>query len=225
MAEANREIISSEYSSSLRGNESGDTGGTGGIAEQAVSPPPESAWGRLFQDALETLLLAVVLFVAVRTTLQNTRVDGHSMEPTLHNGQYLMVNKLVYKFGDPQRGDIVVFHSPQDEKRALIKRVVGLPGEEVVITAGQVYVNGQPLSEPYISSQHAAINWGPRLLGADEYLVLGDNRDNSNDSRSFGPVRRAEIIGKAWFSLWPPNYGLTVPHYNTSAIGAETAAP
>jgi signal peptidase I len=147
------------------------------------------------------------------------------MEPTLHNGQYLMVNKLVYRFGDPRRGDIVVFHSPQDRSRALIKRVVGLPGEEVSIVAGKLYVNGMVVEEPYVAGQPTSADWGPRRLGLAEYLVLGDNRNNSNDSRSFGPVHESEIIGKAWFSLWPLTYGLRVPHYNTSAIVAQTANP
>jgi signal peptidase I len=175
----------------------------------------------MLQDALETLLLAVVLFVAVRSTLQNTRVDGHSMDPTLRNGQYLMVNKLVYAFSSPQRGDVVVFRSPQDHSRVLIKRVAGLPGEEIVIVGGQLYVNGVALDEPYVAGGQPSSSWGPRVLEGDEYLLLGDNRNNSNDSRSFGPVRASEIIGKAWFSLWPPGYGFRVPHYGHEAIQAQ----
>ena len=179
----------------------------------------------MFQDALETLLLAVVLFVGVRATLQNTRVDGHSMEPTLHDGQYLMVNKLAYKLGMPQRGDIVVFPSPQDGERALIKRIVGLPGEEIAIVNGQVYVNNALLLEPYVASERSSTNWGPRVLGPNEYLVLGDNRNNSNDSRNFGPVTESQIIGKAWFSLWPPEYGLALPHVSTLATGSHGILP
>jgi signal peptidase I len=126
------------------------------------------------------------------------------MEPALRDGQYLLVNKLAYKFSHPRRGDIVVFPSPQDRRRVLIKRIVGLPGEEVAIVSGQVYINGVALDEPYILKANANGSWGPRVLGPNEYLVLGDNRDNSNDSRSFGPISEEDIIGKAWFSLWPP---------------------
>lgn len=166
----------------------------------------------------------MVLFVAVRSTLQNTRVDGHSMEPTLHNGQYVMVNKLALRLGSPQRGDIVVFRSPQDERRALIKRVVGLPGEEVMIRSGVVYINGVALAEPYVAPNPPSGDWGPQVLGPGEYMLLGDNRDNSNDSRNFGPVSASEFIGKAWFSLWPPTYGLALPHESSQATGAEPTA-
>lgn len=171
------------------------------------------------------MVLALVLFVAVRSALQNTRVDGHSMEPTLHDGQYLMVNKLAYRLGMPGRGDIVVFPSPQDSGRALIKRVVGLPGEEVAISDGQVYINGARLSEPYLAVNHGLANWGPSVLGAGEYLVLGDNRNNSNDSRNFGPVRDEALIGKAWFSLWPPSTSLNSVQAGSLAAGAATAVP
>lgn len=170
---------------------------------------------------LETVLLALVLFVAVRSALQNTRVDGHSMEPTLHDGQYLMVNKLAYRLGMPNRGDIVVFPSPQDGGRALIKRVVGLPGEEVAIAGGQVYINGARLMEPYLAPNHGLGDWGPTVLGEGEYLVLGDNRNNSNDSRNFGPVREEELIGKAWFSIWPPAYGVDLAETSSMAGGVD----
>jgi len=139
------------------------------------------------------------------------------MEPTLHHGQYLMVNKLAYKLGEPQRGYIVVFRSPQEPRKALIKRVVGLPGDEITIVSGQVYINGEPLEEPYVVLGHGSSNWGPRVIGYDEFLVLGDNRNNSNDSRHFGPIHKSTIIGKAWFSLWPPQYGIALPHYNSIA--------
>lgn len=181
---------------------------------------------RFLRDTLETLLLAAVLFVAVRLTLQNTRVDGHSMEPTLHNAQYLMVNKVIYRFADPQRGDIIVFRSPQDGDKALIKRVIGLPGDVVWITDGKVTINGAELVEPYLSPDAAMVgDWGPMTVGPDEYVALGDNRNNSNDSRSFGPVAASTIIGKAWFSIWPLTYGLGIDHYDHSVLTTQTARP
>jgi len=174
--------------------------------------PDESQSGGFLRETMETLLLAVVLFIAVRAVVQNTRVEGHSMEPTLHDGQHVMVNKLVYDMTEPQRGDIVVLRSPEGGPKPLIKRIIGLPGEQVRLEQGQVFVNGQRLDEAYLPESHGSETWGPYTLQADEYLVLGDNRDNSNDSRRFGPIQRSAIIGKAWFSLWPPQYGVTIGH-------------
>jgi signal peptidase I len=183
-------------------------------------------WSHFLRDTLETLVLAAVLFIGVRLTLQNTRVDGHSMEPTLHNGQYLMVNKLAYRFGEPHRGDIIVFRSPQEGNKALIKRVIGVPGDVVQIANGHLYINGSELNEPYLSADARATgDWGPVTVGAGEYVAMGDNRNNSNDSRSFGPVAGETIIGKAWFSIWPLNYGLGIDHYDHSVLSAQTARP
>ena len=184
--------------------------------------PPESRSGAFVREMMETLLLAVVLFVAVRAVVQNTRVEGHSMEPTLHDGQHVMVNKLIYDVTEPRRGDIVVLRSPEGGPKPLIKRVIGLPGEEVRLVQGQVYVGGVRLDESYLPPSHGNETWGPYTLQPGEYLVLGDNRDNSNDSRRFGPIQRSAIIGKAWFSLWPLQYGLTIGH-QVAATSAETA--
>ncbi|NPV07331.1 MAG: signal peptidase I [Anaerolineae bacterium] len=164
----------------------------------------EERRGSLLQEVLETILLGVVLFVAMRSVLQSTRVISRSMVPTLQEGQYLLVNKLAYRIGDVSRGDIAVFRSPQDPELILIKRVIGLPGEEILISEGGVFVNGEQLVEPYLAPGSSASVWGPVVLGPDQYLMLGDNRNNSNDSRFFGPVSRSAIIGKAWFSIWPP---------------------
>jgi signal peptidase I len=186
-----------------------------------VETAPEVHSGGFMREMMETLLLAVVLFVAVRAVVQNTRVEGHSMEPTLHDGQHVMVNKLIYDVTEPRRGDIVVLHSPEGGPKPLIKRVIGLPGDEVRLVEGQVYVGDVRLDESYLPAYHGSETWGPYTLKADEYLVLGDNRDNSNDSRRFGPVQRAAIIGKAWFSLWPLQYGLTIG----SQVSATSAEP
>lgn len=226
MAQTDREGLPDQRGPGIRGDEAtADPGGSGGVAGQGDTVSEDSSARRFLRDALETILLALVLFVAVRSTLQNTRVDGHSMEPTLHDGQYLMVNKLAYRLGLPERGDIVVFPSPQDGGRALIKRVVGLPGEEVAIYDGQVYINGARLMEPYLASNLGMGDWGPIVLQQDEYLVLGDNRGNSNDSRNFGPVRGAVLIGKAWFSIWPPAYGVDLTETSSMAGSVEQPAP
>ncbi len=169
--------------------------------QEAAQEEPESS---LLQEILETILLAVVLFVALRTVVQSTVVLSHSMDPTLKEGQYLLVNKLAYKIGEPARGDIAVFHSPEDPGIILIKRVIGLPGDEVIVSGTLAYVNGQYLAESYLAGGQSPTTWGPFVLGENEYLMLGDNRTNSNDSRFFGPVSRDAIIGKAWISIWPP---------------------
>ena len=193
------------------------------LAMEAGGDETPSFWSRLLQDSLETLLLAVVLFVAVRSTLQNTRVDGPSMEPTLYRGQYLMVNKLIYRLSDPKRGDIVVFANPRGEGPALIKRLIGLPGEQIAIRNGQVSINGAPVQEPYVVLDRGSSNWGPQVLGPDDYMFLGDNRTNSNDSRTFGPVKGVKIIGKAWFSIWPPSLSVGLPHSDGLAKGTQAA--
>lgn len=188
-------------------------------APEAVREEPE---GGLFQEVLETILLAVVLFVALRAVMQSTRVISHSMDPTLKEGQYLLVNKLAYKIGEPVRGDIAVFRSPEDPDTILIKRVIGLPGEEIVVSGTSVYVGGRYLSESYVAQGESASTWGPFVLGPDEYLMLGDNRTNSNDSRFFGPVLRGAIIGKAWISIWPPgSIYLGMPRLQTASLGTS----
>jgi len=180
-------------------------------------------WGR---ELAETLILAFLIFLAVRAVVQNFRVEGASMQPTLHDGQYLLVNKAIYfrinlktvhKFlpfidpGDnpnrflfraPRRGDIVVFRSPQNPNRDFIKRVIGVPGDVVEVREGVVYVNGEPLSEPYIA-EPPNYQFPPTEVPPHTYWVLGDNRNNSDDSHHWGPVPEDNIIGQAWFSYWP----------------------
>lgn len=190
-------------------------------AEPGPSEAGEGRRGSLLEEVLETILLGVVLFVAMRSVLQSTRVISRSMVPTLQEGQYLLVNKLAYRIGEVSRGDIAVFRSPQDPDLILIKRVIGLPGEEILISEDGVFVNGQHLVEPYLAPGSSTSVWGPVILGPDQYLMLGDNRNNSNDSRFFGPVSRSAIIGKAWFSIWPPG-GV---NDGTPQVGSPTAAP
>lgn len=178
------------------------------LAPQPAPPEPapsaESRSSTFLQELFETLLLLVVVVVALRSVIQNTRVVSFSMLPTLHEGQYLLVNKLAYRLGEPERGDIVVFASPQEPEVILIKRVVGMPGETVSLQGSTVFVNGQRLEEPYLAAGDDGQLWGPLQLGPDQYLMLGDNRSRSNDSRSFGPVCRQDIIGEAWISIMPP---------------------
>lgn len=180
------------------------------------------------REVLETVLLTVLIFLVVRAVVQNFKVEGHSMEPTLNNGQYLLINKALYwqidaqpfgrflpqasastngkvdLFRAPSRGDIVVFRAPQSPDRDFIKRVVALPGEKVEIRAGKVYVNGQPLVEPYIKDP-PLYERGPEIVPPNSYYVLGDHRNNSSDSHVWGVVPRENIVGAAWISYWPPS--------------------
>lgn len=158
------------------------------------------------------LLGAAAIFLVFQFTLQNSIVDGTSMEPNLMDADRLLVSRVSYVFSEPQRGDIIVFPSPYEDGREFIKRIIGMPGETVEIIRGVIYINGEELEEPYI------INHDSRTMGAitvpeGEYFVRGDNRPVSLDSTQGWTVSRDEIDGKAWFVFWPfgsfggaPNY-------------------
>jgi signal peptidase I len=193
----------------------------------AMWPGPtadESRWDSaklVAREVVETVVLALLIFLLIRVVMQNFRIEGYSMEPNLHQGQYLIVNKALYKWvHPPQRGDIVVFEYPRAPDRDFIKRVIGLPGETVEIRSGSVYIDGIPLDEPYLG-QPTNGNLGPRTLADTEYFVLGDNRDNSSDSRSWGPLPQANIIGKAWVSYWPPRFWGSIPEPSYSFASAQ----
>ena len=167
------------------------------------------AWVR---DVLETLLLAAVIFVLVNTLTGRYEVQSISMEPTLHEGQYLIVSKLSYWIRPPQRGDVVVL-DPPDQRSTIpyIKRVIGLPGEHVQVRDGRVWINGVALNEPYVSGP--ALYQEDVVLAEDQYLVLGDNRNNSSDSHVWGALPEENILGKAVFRYWPPEKWGIIPHY------------
>ncbi len=176
-----------------------------------------SHWLRNLLDIVETLVIALVLFAGINTISARIRVDGHSMEPTLHTGEFVIVNKLAYKFGSVNIGDVIVFHPPNNPTEEYIKRVIGLPGDHVVIKDGEVMVNDQVLEEPYI---YAAPGYQTDLIVDDNGLfVLGDNRNNSSDSHSWGTVPMENVIGKAVVIYWPPqNWGLI--NHNGLAVAA-----
>jgi signal peptidase I len=126
------------------------------------------------------------------------------MEPNLEEGERLLISKVVYNLRSPERGDIVVFHPPKKRRVDFIKRIIALPGETIEVKSGVVYVNGRQLDEPYIkeSPEYALAK---QKIPKDEYFVLGDNRNNSNDSHNGWTVPRQGIVGKAWLLMWPPN--------------------
>lgn len=170
--------------------------------DQTVSEDRKSSARRFLIDVVETLILSVLLFAAINAVSARIRVDGYSMEPNLHSGEFVIVNKLAYKFGSPQIGDVIVFHFPRDTKQEYIKRVIGLPGDKVVVSNKQVMINGQVLDEPYIAAQ--PIYQGNWTVPEDSLFVLGDNRNNSSDSHNWGMVPLSNVVGKAFFIYWPP---------------------
>lgn len=177
---------------------------------------------RLLREAVETVVLTVVIFVAINTATGRFRIEGPSMMPNLHPGQYLIISKLEYKLHPPRRGDIVVFHHPQNAGRDLIKRIIGLPGETVEIRQGSVHIDGALLDEPFIL--HKSRDSGHNELGPDEFFVLGDNRPNSDDSHNWGVLHRDEIVGKAWISYWPPSDWGGVPHFGFTDVDLTTGS-
>ena len=164
-------------------------------------------WSSLW-EVIEVVLIAVVTVFIIRNYLaQPFLVSGASMEPSFSHGNYLLVDEVTYRFHEPERGDVIVFHSPQDEKTFFIKRVIGLPGEQVVISDGTVRVfdtegNEVPFDEPYILQDSTPGNIHVDLA-PDEFLVLGDNRNNSFDSRNWGPLSRGAIVGIVRVRLFP----------------------
>ena len=175
---------------------------------------------------MEAVILAMIVFLLIHTSIRNFKVEGSSMNPTLESGQHLIVNKLVYSQLDidrlsriipfwqaespesryaihaPRRGEVIVFHFPRDPSKDFVKRVIGLPGEEVEIQQGKVYIDGEALPEPYLDRGDTS-RVGPLRLKEKEYFVLGDNRPSSNDSRVWGPVSEGYLVGKVWFVYWP----------------------
>lgn len=176
----------------------------------------EINWGRFALDLLETVVLAVVLFVGINAVSARVRVDGTSMVPTLQDGEFVLVNKLSYKLGDVSRGDIIVFHYPVNPDEDLIKRVIGLPGDTVKVQDGQVYVNNMPLTETYIAAAPTySSEW---QVPEDNYFVLGDNRNNSSDSHSWGLLPSEKIVGKAVVIYWPPPFWKILKHPDILAV-------
>ena len=188
------------------------------IPEPVIPERQRSGFWRFLLDVLETVVLSALLFVVINAISARIRVDGFSMEPTLHNGEFVIVNKLAYKFGNIQPGDVIVFHYPRDPEQEYIKRVIGLPGDRVKITNGQVYINDQPISEPYIAAPPKyQSEWN---VPEDSLFVLGDNRNNSSDSHNWGPVPKNHVIGQALVVYWPPKAWGLINH-----LSVANAAP
>jgi signal peptidase I len=184
------------------------------VGDDAVQEQPmaRSSGKSAALEIIETIVMTVLIFAAVRLLVQNFRIEGSSMEPNLHDSEYLIIEKVSYRLGSPQTGDVIVFHYPLNPQRDFIKRIIGLPGQTVQVRRGQVLVNGQPLAEPYGPAE-ATYNWGPETVPPNNYFVLGDNRNNSSDSHSWGMLPRGLIIGRAWLIYWPLSSWGLIPHF------------
>lgn len=153
-----------------------------------------------FQHGTLGLLIAISFTLFV---MQGYRVSGTCMEPHLWTGQHVLVSKIAYALKSPRRGDIIVFQYPRDPRQTYVKRIIGLPGETISIQDGQVFVDARPLTEPYrVNPAHG--DMPPRFVPHDEYFVMGDNRDFSDDSRFWGELPTREIVGRAVACYWPP---------------------
>jgi signal peptidase I len=180
---------------------------------------PRTRAGGAMREILETLLLTALIFLGVRVLVQNYKVEGFSMEPTLNDGQYLLINKIGMHFHQPSRGDIIVFRYPLDPSKSFVKRVIGVPGDTVEVRSQQTIVDGHLVAEPYIKSAENGL-FPPTTVPPGEYFVMGDNRNNSSDSRSWGMLPSKDIIGLAWVSYWPPREWGVVHEYRYPELPA-----
>ncbi len=180
--------------------------------------------GEFFLDIVETVVIALSIFLVIYLLLmQPHQVNGLSMVPTFQNGEYVLTDKVSYRFGVPERGDVIVFHAPDAAQCPkgtgcdFIKRVIGLPGETVLVNNGGISINGQRLKETYLPPEFEtkpgkATERGPITLGPDQYFAVGDNRSYSSDSRAWGPITRKDIVGKAFFRYLPLDKAGVVKH-------------
>jgi signal peptidase I len=182
------------------------------MAQSPMAQPPvpsqQPRQKSFVRDTLEIVFLALVLYVVIQYAVQTVHVLGSSMLYTLHDNDLLVASKVSYKIHPPQRGDIIVFKPPDEASRDFIKRIIALPGERLRIINGVVYINDQVLHEPYLPEKWTYNNNWPAsgqdyILPTNMYFVMGDNRNHSSDSRTFGPITLDSILGKAEVRIWP----------------------
>ena len=176
---------------------------------------------KFFRDIIVPILVGLAVFALFQVTVGTFKVYGTSMLPGIEQADYIVVSKATYFFNEPQRGNIIVFHSPQDANTDLIKRIIAVPGDTVEIKNNTVFVNDIPLSEPYIMEAPKYI-YPRQQIDANQYFVLGDNRNNSSDSHRGWTLPRENIIGKAWINYWPPYRWGLIEHYTINA-GTQAA--
>jgi len=183
-----------------------------------------AALGSFFLDIIETVVIALSIFLIIYLFVASPhQVNGQSMVPNFQSGDYVLSDKVSYRLGQPQRGDVIVFHAPESANCPkgtgcdFIKRIIGLPGEEMTVHDNHIFVNGQVVEEPYIPTDFQTLpGFATKdksiTLKMNEYFVSGDNRPYSSDSRSWGPITKNEIVGKAFFRYWPVPTAGTIKH-------------
>jgi len=169
-------------------------------------------------EIIKTITFVLLAAFIIRYFLiQPFVVEGQSMEPNFHNNEYLIVEKVSYRFHQPKRGEVIIFKAPNNPQFDYIKRIIGLPGETIKISNSNVYVNDIRLDESYLTAaEKTYLTQDPKItiersLGQDEFFVLGDNRTHSSDSREFGALNKSNIIGRVWVSVYPWNNFGTIP--------------
>ena len=178
----------------------------------------KTAWA-IVREVGETVILTLIIFLLIQMVVRNFRVVGTSMVSNLQDGQYLIIDKVSYNpwiteylgIGGLQRGDVIVFEPPRRPEEDYVKRVIGLPGEKVQVIKGEVLINDQPLDEPFEPTIGSYTMPEPVTVPSGQVFVLGDNRNNSNDSHNWGPLPIENIVGRAWISYWPPDLWGTIP--------------
>lgn len=180
--------------------------------------------GRFFLDTAEVIVFAGAIFLFVYfLVMQPHKIKGSSMEPNFHDGEYLLSDKLTYRFAEPQRGDVIVFKAPEANGDEFIKRIIGLPGDVISISDSFVHLNGKPLVESYIpeyspTNPGAFLQSGKQItVPTNHFFVLGDNRNHSSDSRAWGFIEKEDITGKAWFVYYPLNEAGVLPEVDYSS--------
>lgn len=191
------------------------------IAADNHKPRPLLSQRSAWVDLIETAALIVVVYALVNLATIRFFIDGPSMQPSFEPGQFVLVSRVHYLFGEPQRGEVVVFNAPgsRPDDPPLIKRLIGLPGETLELRDGQVYIDDVLLDEPYLRETCTQARCSDRVveLGEDEYFLMGDNRNNSRDSRAFGAVSRERIVGEAVLRYLPLEQWGLVKAFNSAA--------
>jgi signal peptidase I len=186
----------------------------GATAAESNARQNAQAAGSLLRELIETIVLALLLFLVIRQVVQNYRIESHSMEPNFYEGQFVLVNKLAYRLGEPHRGEVVVFHNPDNTDQDYIKRIIGLPGDTVEVVGDTILINGQELAQPYDHNLNPEGSYfGPIVVPENSLFVMGDNRPRSSDSRAIGPIDQDLVVGKAWLRIFPFSWFGLVDHY------------
>ena len=185
--------------------------------QELIEEAPRSSCWMVLREVAETIILAAFLFLVINGLTARVRVDGPSMEPSYYNLDRIVVSRISYFLGDIQRGDVIVFPAPLSPDEDYIKRIIGLSGDRIRVEGGYVYVNGVAIDEPYIKSPPLT-TMTEVIVPEGSVFVMGDNRNVSSDSRSWGPLPTEDIIGKAVFVYWPFESMRFIEHYDFDVV-------